>query len=154
MVARTTGKNADRKMRKIGEASPTPNQRIAKGIHAKGERFRKKLTIGRNAVRTICFCPIQRPAGMPAATANPNPQVTRNSEVIRSVNRRPVRASSPNARRTSRGAGNALIFELTTPRGNNRLILGLEQGCHHAVLPPRTGSGLQRPLLDVEMRTY
>jgi hypothetical protein len=45
---------------------------------------------------------------MPATTANPNPQVTRNSEVMRSVNRRPVRASLPNARRTSRGAGNAL----------------------------------------------
>jgi len=46
MVDKTTGKNADRKIRKIGEASPTPNHRIAKGIHAKGDRLRKKLTMG------------------------------------------------------------------------------------------------------------
>ena len=108
MVERITGKKADRKMRKIGEASPTPNHRIAKGIHANGERFLKKFTMGRNALRTVSFCPIHRPAGIPVTTAKPNPQVTRNSEVTRSVNSRPVRASSPKARSTARGAGNAL----------------------------------------------
>ena len=41
MVDKTTGKNADRKIKKIGAASLTPNQRIATGIQAIGEIGRK-----------------------------------------------------------------------------------------------------------------
>src|SRR5450631_3205458 len=112
MVANTTGKNADRKIRKIGEASPTPNHKIAKGIHANGERLRKKLTIGRNAFLASSPWPNQSPAGMPVITADAKPQVTRNIEVIRSVNKRPLTSSSRKARRTARGAGNALSWKI------------------------------------------
>src|SRR5450631_4241929 len=113
MVANTTGKNAERNIRNIGDASPTPNHRIAKGIHANGDRLRKKLTIGRNAFLAINPWPIQRPTGIPEITAKAKPQVTRNIEVIRSVNKRPLTNSSRNARITASGAGNALSWKTT-----------------------------------------
>jgi hypothetical protein len=39
VVATTTGKNEDKKMRKVGEASLTPNHKIASEIQAIGERY-------------------------------------------------------------------------------------------------------------------
>ena len=112
VVDRTTGKNADKKIRKTGEASPTPNQRMANGIQASGERLRKKLTIGKNAVRTSSFCPIHRPAGIPVSTASPNPQVTRKSDVTRSVKSWPLRISAADARTTANGEGKALSWKI------------------------------------------
>src|SRR5579862_7785322 len=108
MVARTTGKKAARKIRKMVEASPTPNQRMAKGIQAREDRLRKKFTMGRRARRGVSFCPSQTPIGIPEATAIKKPQLTRNREIMRSFTNRPVRNSSANARTTARGEGKAL----------------------------------------------
>src|SRR5262245_43335014 len=108
IVANATGKNADRKIRKIEDASPTPNHKIANGIHASGDRFRKKLMIGRKAIRAARRCPIHKPIGTPVATAITKPQLTRKSEVIRSLKSRPLRVSSPKPRSTASGDGKAL----------------------------------------------
>src|SRR5262250_2685975 len=108
IVAKTTGKKADRKIKKIDDESPTPNHKIANGIHANGDRLRKKLMIGRKANRAASFCPSHNPIGTPSATAIAKPQLTRKSDVIRSLNRRPLRISSPKPRRTASGDGNAL----------------------------------------------
>ena len=43
-VESTTGKKAAMKIRKMAGASPMPSQRIANGIHASGDRLRKKFT--------------------------------------------------------------------------------------------------------------
>ena len=45
-VCTTVGKTAERNIRKIGATSPTPNQRIAIGIHAIGEIGRSIWKIG------------------------------------------------------------------------------------------------------------
>src|SRR5262250_1443116 len=108
IVANATGKNADRKIKKIDDESPTPNHRIANGIHASGDRLRKKLMIGRKAKRAARRCPIHKPIGIPVATAITKPQLTRNSEVIRSLKRRPLLISSPKPCATATGDGKAL----------------------------------------------
>src|SRR5262245_53580848 len=108
IVASATGKKAARKIKKIGDASPTPNQRIANGIHASGDRLRKKLMIGRKAKRAARRCPIHKPIGIPVATAITKPQLTRNSQVVRSVERPPLHISSPKPCATATGDGKAL----------------------------------------------
>ena len=60
VVESTIGKNAAMKIRKIAGGSPMPSQRIANGIHASGDRLRKKLTIGRNAVARAARVPEQQ----------------------------------------------------------------------------------------------
>src|SRR5579875_2299432 len=76
------GKNTDIKMRKMAGGSPTPNQVIAKPIQARGDRLRKKLMLGRRAVRTHGLWPSHRPMGMPRRTAMLNPAATRHRETI------------------------------------------------------------------------
>ena len=111
MVASTTGKKTERKIRNMAAASPTPNQRMANGIQAKGERLRKKFVMGRKARRAESFWPIQTPAGIPKATANRNPQVTRNNDVTLSLSSLPVAISTPKPRTTASGDGNALRWK-------------------------------------------
>ena len=80
MVCTIIGNTDEMKIRKIGEASPTPNQRIAIGIQAIGEIGRSIWKIGlsvRYAPRTQ---PIHRPSGTATRTASPKPTPTRNSE--------------------------------------------------------------------------
>src|ERR1035438_8059471 len=110
IVARTTGKNAARKMRKMVAASPTPNHRMANGIQASGDRLRKKFTIGSSARRAFKTCPSQRPAGRPNSTASAKPQLTRKRETTRSFGSRELRSSRPSARRTAQGEGKALSW--------------------------------------------
>ena len=68
-VESTTGKKAAMKIRKIAGGSPMPSQRMANGIHASGDRLRKKFTSGSSAARAVAECPSSRPAGMPMAVA-------------------------------------------------------------------------------------
>src|SRR5678815_3723457 len=89
-VARTSGKNEAIKIKNTVGKSPTPNHKIAKGIHASGDKLRKKLINGRNAVRVLAWCPSQRPTGTPVNTARANPVVTRNKDATTSSNRRPA----------------------------------------------------------------
>ena len=51
LAASATGKKVDIKIKKIAGGSPIPNQRMANGIQARGERFRKKFTDGSSASR-------------------------------------------------------------------------------------------------------
>ena len=87
------------KIRKIAGGSPMPSQRIANGIHASGDRLRKKLTSGRNAARARAECPSSRPAGTPRTTASRNPADTRNSDATASTSSRPLRQLQPHAPR-------------------------------------------------------
>src|SRR4051812_30608126 len=107
IVASTMGKKAERKIRKIGEASPTPNHRIANGIHARGERLRKKFTIGRNAFLASNPSPNHNPPGIPVKIPSANPQAPRNIDVIGSVNNRPLPPPPQKPGKTASGAGNA-----------------------------------------------
>src|ERR1700754_537531 len=101
------GKNVVMKIRKMAGASPIPNQRIAKGIQASGERLRKKLTIGSSALRARTRVPSHSPAGTPSRIANVNPVPTRKSDATMSVAKRPVEASSISPFTTVHGAGKA-----------------------------------------------
>src|SRR5580704_4794137 len=142
IVASTRGKNTDKKMRNVADASPTPNQRIANGIQASGDRLRKKLTTGRKAARAHAFCPIQRPIGIPVRAARRNPKVTRKSDVTRSVKRRPFRISSAKPRTTSSGAGKALAWN--TPLAQTAL--------HIAIRAATTSSG--RPTAETNLVAF
>src|SRR6185436_15897929 len=104
-VATTTGKKQAMKMRKIAGRSPIPNQRIANGIQARGDKLRKKLSVGRNAKRERTWLPSHKPTGIPRRTASMNPVVTRKSEATRSAGKRPVRISSPRPFATAKGDG-------------------------------------------------
>lgn len=106
IVASTSGKKEAMKIKKTVGRSPMPNQSIANGIQANGERLRKKLISGRNAVRARAWFPNHKPTGMPVNTANPKPVVTRNSDATTSSIILPLRTSSTNPRRTDNGEGN------------------------------------------------
>jgi hypothetical protein len=102
-----SGKSDARKIRKIAERSPTPNQRMAKGIQASGERLRKKLTAGSSAALAAAACPRKSPRGTLNTTASTNPMLTRKSDAMRSVQSLPVTISSRKPSRTSVGEGKA-----------------------------------------------
>jgi hypothetical protein len=74
------GNNEARKMRKTGERFPTPNQRIARGIHAIGEIGRRIWIIGFRVAKTPLNQPIKRPNGMARAAASKKPAPTRRRE--------------------------------------------------------------------------
>ena len=94
IVASARGKNVAIKMRKMAGLSPIWNQRIAKGIHAKGERKRKKFSMGTNEWRALSFRPSQRPNGIPKKVATLNPMATRHNEAIMSFKSLPDATSS------------------------------------------------------------
>src|SRR5689334_17022719 len=106
-VAKTMGKNAAIKIRNIAGESPIPNHRIAKGIQANGERFRKKFTAGKSATRAFTTCPSRSPIGTPVMTASPKPLETRNMDASRSPSSRPLFNSVQKPFATGSGAGNA-----------------------------------------------
>ena len=66
------GKNAVMKIRKMEGTSPMPNQRIAKGIQARGERLRKEIH--------------RREKGEPNPDAQTQPEADRDSERHREPN--------------------------------------------------------------------
>src|ERR1700737_2303961 len=104
-VATTMGKKQAMKIRKIVGRSPMPNQRMANGIHASGERLRKKLIAGKKAARARTWRPNHNPAGTPEKTDSANPVVTRKSDATRSSTNLPLLASSTNALATASGEG-------------------------------------------------
>src|SRR5688500_7035029 len=105
IVAITVGKKAAIKIRKIVGRSPTPNQRIANGIQASGERLRKKLIVGSSACRARALRPSHNPTGKPVKTESKNPVVTRNNDATRSSTTLPLRASSTKPFATANGDG-------------------------------------------------
>jgi hypothetical protein len=68
-VPTTIGKNDERKIRKIGERSPTPNHRIASGIQAIGEIGRRPCTRGFRNACAVANQPINMPTGIASAAA-------------------------------------------------------------------------------------
>src|SRR5688572_19188025 len=124
------------KIRKTVGRSPMPNQRIANGIQAKGERLRKKLITGRNAVRAREWWPNQSPAGIPANTARAKPVVTRNRDATTSSKSRPFRTSSTKPFATDAGDGK-------TDSGNN---LKYETPAHSSNAASTTTNGRNRAL--------
>src|SRR3954454_8460687 len=107
-------------MRKTADESPTPNQRTAKGIHASGERLRKKLTRGRKARRAAKCWPNQIPMGKAVKTASTNPMLTLKREVVISTNSRAVLISSTKPLATSCGEGNALRWNMPARQMKNQ----------------------------------
>src|SRR5829696_41590 len=105
IVAITIVKKAAMKIRNMVGRSPTPNQRIANGIHASGERLRKKLTAGNSAARARALRPNHKPTGIPVKTESANPVVTRKSDATMSSNNLPLCASSRKPLATANGDG-------------------------------------------------
>src|ERR1700694_2684509 len=87
------GKTLARKIRKIGAASLTPNQRMATGIHAIGEIGRRIWRMGLNAWKAREYQPSTRPVGTPIRTASVNPHVTRKRDATMYLNSNPFWAS-------------------------------------------------------------
>src|SRR5688572_19737266 len=107
IVASARGKNVAIKMRKMAGLSPIWNQRIAKGIHAKGERKRKKFNIGTKALRALSFRPSQSPSGIPNKVATLNPMATRHKDATISFRSLPDVTSSSKLINTAFGDGRA-----------------------------------------------
>ena len=107
IIAKTSGKNAAIKMRKIAGLSPIWNHRMAKGIHASGERKRKKLSIGKKARLEAAFCPNHKPTGIASPADKKNPTATRHSDAMISLISLPAIISSLKLFNTSSGEGNA-----------------------------------------------
>src|SRR5216684_8680946 len=68
-VATTTGKNEARKIRKMAEALPIPNQTIARGIQASGLIGRMIWMRGFTAAAELGYQPRMSPVGIPRAMA-------------------------------------------------------------------------------------
>jgi hypothetical protein len=68
-LATTCGKKAPRKIRKIGEIPPMPNQRMAIGVQAIGEIGRISWKSGFSARCSGANHPIRIPSGMAMAVA-------------------------------------------------------------------------------------
>jgi hypothetical protein len=105
MAVSVSGSSEVRKMRKIADRSPTPNQRMAIGIQASGEIGLKICTSGSIAISTRRYQPIANPHGIPIATASMKPHVTRNSEATTYFSSSPLRASSTMPAATANGVG-------------------------------------------------
>src|SRR6185295_6479201 len=108
------GNTLERKIRKIGALSSTPNQRIATGIHAIGEIGRRTWIIGLKAKNRRLNQPRSRPTGTPTITAPANPTVTRKSDATMYFSSSPLRASSTMPRSTSTGLGKMSLPERRT----------------------------------------
>src|SRR4029453_584538 len=79
-VCTIVGNTDDRKIRKIGDTSPTPNHRMAMGIQAIGEMGRRIWTMGFNVANAPLTHPIKRPNGIATTTASKKPAPTLNSD--------------------------------------------------------------------------
>jgi hypothetical protein len=104
---KVSGKKVARNIRKIAGLSPIWNHNIAKGIQARGDKERKKLSTGRMAVFQFRFLPSQSPIGMARHADDKNPMATLHKEATISFNKRAVESSSPKLFTTDRGEGNA-----------------------------------------------
>ena len=82
-----------------------PNQKMANGTHASGDKLRPKLTPGNSAARATGDSPSHNPSGTPNAAASKNPQLARNSEATTSSNKRPPRLASTKPAATAWGEG-------------------------------------------------
>src|SRR6185503_11102061 len=69
VVCTTIGNTDEMKIRKIGEALPTPNQSMAMGIQAIGDMGRNIWKIGLNVANAPRTHPIHSPNGTANATA-------------------------------------------------------------------------------------
>src|SRR5207253_6468831 len=79
-VETTIGKKDARKIRKIADWFPMPNQTIASGIQARGLIGRIIWMSGFTAAAALGYQPSARPAGIPNNSASKYPTPTRNSE--------------------------------------------------------------------------
>ena len=98
----------------MGEASPTPNQRMAIGIQAIGEMGRRIWKMGfsvRYAPRTQ---PIHNPSGTATQTASPKPAPTRMSEAPMCRHSVPSFNSSSVPVTTAHGVGKITLWVVTT----------------------------------------
>src|SRR5690554_5440508 len=113
-VCTMTGNSAAIKIRKIGEALPTPNQRMDRGIHAMGEMGRRICTRGLSVSCTLLTRPIHNPSGMAMLTARKNPAPTRISEEPMWSHRLPSFTSSKVPLSTAQGVGKIKLFVAST----------------------------------------
>src|SRR5690242_6876034 len=114
VVCTIIGNTDAMKIRKMGEALPTPNQRMAIGIQAMGEMGRMIWNSGFSVTNAPCTQPIQRPSGMARATAIPKPAPTRISDAPMCSHRVPSRASSNVPVTTCHGVGKIALSVATT----------------------------------------
>src|ERR1700761_6899788 len=99
------GKKVAMKIRKMAGLSPIWNHRMANGIHASGERNRKKLSSGKKSLREAACCPSNRPTGIPSTADNKKPITTRHSDATTSSISLPDLISSSKLLKTSEGEG-------------------------------------------------
>src|SRR3984893_4312792 len=108
----------------MGEASPTPNQRMAIGIQAIGEMGRSIWKIGFNVRYAPATQPIHSPRGTATQTASPKPAPTRSSDALMWRHNVPSFNSSAVPVTTAHGVGKiTLCVALTAP--------------HHAAINPQ-----------------
>src|ERR1700685_3878799 len=105
MAVSSREKKQPTKIRKIAERSPTPNQRMAIGIHARGEIGRKIWTSRLNAISARRYQPIASPSGMAITAARRKPHVTRNREATTYFSSNPCCKRSPMPRSVCHGPG-------------------------------------------------
>ncbi len=80
---------------------------MAKGIHASGDRKRKKLSSGKNALRPFTCWPSHKPAGIPNSAEIIKPIATRHIEAMISSINLPALNSSLKLAITAEGDGSA-----------------------------------------------
>src|SRR6266568_2036626 len=119
IVATVIGKTLARKIKKIGAASLTPNQRIATGIQAIGEIGRKIWMKGLKAWKAREYQPRTSPSGTPSTTASVNPHETRNTDATMYLMSNPFWISSMIPRATLPGVGNKSLPDQRTARPHN-----------------------------------
>ncbi len=98
----------------MGEALPTPNQRMAIGIHAMGEIGRSIWKIGFKVVKAPRTHPIQRPSGIAKAQASRKPLPTRNRDAPTCSHSVPFSRSSMMPVTTCQGVGKMTLPVPTT----------------------------------------
>src|ERR1700722_14614651 len=105
MAVSSKEKKQPTKIRKIAERSPTPNQRMAIGIQARGEIGRKICTSGLNAISARRYQPFVRPRGIAVTAAKRKPHVTRKREATTYLSNNPCCKRSPRPRIVCHGLG-------------------------------------------------
>src|SRR5215813_8134273 len=100
----------------MGEVSPTPNQRMAIGIHAIGEMGRRICTSGFSMRYVPCIQPIHSPSGMATHTASPKPMPTLIRDALMCCQSVPLSISSQVPLTTAHGVGKIrLCAAMTAP---------------------------------------
>src|SRR5574338_660897 len=107
MVASASGKKVAINIRNTAGLSPIWNQSMAKGIHARGDKKRKKFSMGTKAFLAYKCWPSHSPNGIPNAADSTKPIATRHKEAMISFIKRPARNSSLKLFITAAGDGMA-----------------------------------------------